>query len=148
MQSEKWLSNRLQPPTDSTKLYIYNHQCLATLYTLWGWGNSIMVNFFVCQAGRPGSSPAQSICFRKVEFFQSVINLSPPVSTTGSPKPIHVLSCLCDTACKRSLVICRKNWASCPVSRLLPVPIWPACAEQGRWYDFKQTKTTALVTFK
>ena len=55
--------------------------------------------------------------------------------TTGSTKAVHVLSCLCDNACKRSLVICHKSRASCPVGRLLSVPIWPACAKQGRQYD-------------
>ena len=31
---------------------------------------------------------------------------------------VHVLSCLCDDACKRSLAICHKSRALCPVSRL------------------------------
>ena len=35
----------------------------------------------------------------------------------------HVLSCLCDKACERSPAIFRKSRASCPVSRLLSVPI-------------------------
>ena len=35
----------------------------------------------------------------------------------------HVLSCLFDNACKRSLVFCLKSRALCPISRLLPVPI-------------------------
>ena len=33
-------------------------------------------------------------CFRKVEFCQHAIDLSPPVLTTGSPKAVHVLSCV------------------------------------------------------
>ena len=90
-----------------------------------------MVSISVSQAVHPGSSPAQSVCYRKVEFYQNVIDSSPPVLTTGSLKAVHVLSCLCDNACKRSLAICRKSRASCPVSRLLSVPILPACAEQG-----------------
>ena len=36
---------------------------------------------------------------------------------------------VCNNACKRSLAICRKSRALCPVSRLLSVPIWPACAK-------------------
>ena len=36
----------------------------------------------------------------------------------------HVLSCLCDNACKRSLAICCKSRASCPINRLLSVPIY------------------------
>ena len=103
-----------------------------SFYSLHGVGNSGMVSVFVCHAGHPGLRPAQSICFRKVECYQNVINFSSPVPTTGSPKAIHVLSCLCDNACKRSLAICRESRASCPVSRLLSVYIWPACAEQGR----------------
>ena len=39
-----------------------------------GAGNSIMVSISVCQAGHPGSSLAQSACFRKEEFYQHVIN--------------------------------------------------------------------------
>ena len=88
-----------------------------------GRGTSIMVSITVCQAGRPGLSITGFVCFRKVEFYQHVIDLSPPVPTTGSPKTIHVLTCLCDNACKRFLVTCHKSRASCPVSRLLSVPI-------------------------
>ena len=73
-----------------------------------GRRNSKMVSVSVCQAGHPGSSLARSICFRKVEFYQHVIDLSPPVLTTGSTKAVHLLSCLCNNACKRSLAICRK----------------------------------------
>ena len=72
-----------------------------------GWENSIMVSISVRQAVCPGLSPVWSVCFRKVEFYQHAIHLSPPESTTGSPKAIHVLSCLCDNACKRSPAICR-----------------------------------------
>ena len=75
-----------------------------------------MVIISICQTG---SSLAQSICFRKVEFYQHIINLSPLVLRTGSPKTVHVFSCLCDNTYKRS----------CPVSRLLPFPIQPACAD-------------------
>ena len=85
----------------------------------------------VCQAGHPGLCPARPTCFIKVEFYQNAIDMFPPVLTTGSTKAVHVLSCLCDNACKRSLAICRKSRAPYPVSRLLSVPIWPACAEQG-----------------
>ena len=70
-----------------------------------------------------------------MEFYQGAIDLFPPVPTTGSTKAVHVLSCLCDNVFKRSLAICSKSRASCPISRLLSVPIWPACAEQGRQYD-------------
>ena len=45
-------------------------------------GNSIMVSVSICQAGRPGSSLSRSACFRKVEFYQNVMNLSPPVLTS------------------------------------------------------------------
>ena len=74
----------------------------------------------------------RSACIRRVEFFHCFVDSFPPVSTTGSKKAVHVLLCLCNNACKRSLAICRKRRASCPVSRLLSVPIWPACAKQGR----------------
>ena len=82
-----------------------------------------MVSISVCLSGHPGSSPAQSVCFRKVEFYQGAIDLFPPVLMTGSTKAVHVLSCLCDNACKRSLAICRKSRVSYPISRFLSVPI-------------------------
>ena len=88
-----------------------------------GWGNSIMVSIFVCQAGLPGSNLARSVWYRKVKIYQPVINLSPPVPTTGSQKAVHVLSCLCDNACKRYLAISHTSRASYPISRLLSVPI-------------------------
>ena len=53
-------------------------------------GNSIMVSVSVCKLGRPGSIPARSVCFRNVEIYQHVINLFPPVLTTGSTKVVHV----------------------------------------------------------
>ena len=99
-----------------------------------------MVSVFVCQAGRPGSSPVQSVYFRNVEFYQYVIDLSPSVPTTGSPKAAHVLSFSCDNVCKRPLAICRKSRASCPVNRLLSVPIWPAYAKNRDVNMNKQTK--------
>ena len=87
-------------------VYFLTHSCIIKsisplqLYQthsptlLLGRGNSIMVSISVCRAGRPGSSPVWSTCFRKVGFYQNVINLSPPVPMTGSPKATH-LSCLC-----------------------------------------------------
>ena len=70
-----------------------------------------MVSVSVCQGGHPDSCPARSTCLRKVEFYQGAIDMSPPVLTTGSTKAVHVLSCLCDNACKQSLAICRKSRA-------------------------------------
>ena len=95
-------------------------------------GNSTVVSVSVYQAGDPGSRPAWSACVRKVEFYHCVTHSFPPVSTTGSKKAVHVLLCLCNNACKRSLAICRKRRALRPISRLLSVPIWPACVKQGR----------------
>ena len=109
------------------------------MYALYAWssnkmgrGNSTVVRVSVYQAGGPGSLPARSACHRKVELYHCAIDSFPPVLTTGSKKAVHVLICLCNNACKRSLAICRKSRALCPVSRLLSVPIWPTCAEQGR----------------
>ena len=124
-------------------LYIFMTECMLKEYYLhqtlcsqtWhqsGRGNSTVFSVSVCQAGGPGSLPAQSTCFRKVEFYHCVIHSFPPVLTTGSKKAVHVLLCLCNNACKRSLAICRKSRALCSVSRLLSVPIWPACVKQGR----------------
>ena len=66
---------------------------------------------------------------------------------------------ICNNACKRSLAICRKSRASCPINRLLSVHIWPTCAKQRRQYDSnkqtnkqknkkKQTKNTSKATVK
>ena len=60
---------------------------------------------------------------RKVELNHCAIDMLPPVATTRSKKAVHVLLCLCNNACKRSLAICCKSRALCPVSRLLSVPI-------------------------
>ena len=65
-----------------------------------------------------------SACFRKVRFYHCVTDSFPPAPTTASKRAVHVLLCLCNNACKISLAIYRKNWALCPVSRLLSVPIY------------------------
>ena len=100
-----------------------------------GLGNSTVGSISVCHAVHPGLRPAQSACFRKVELYHCVVDSFPPVPTTGSKKAVYVSLCLCNDACKRSLAICRKSRASCPINRLLSVPIWPACAKQGCKYD-------------
>ena len=48
-----------------------------------GWGNSTVDSVSVYQAGDPGLRPARSACHRKVEFYHYVIDLLPPVPTTG-----------------------------------------------------------------
>ena len=58
--------------------------------------------------------------------------LAPTSADDWLKKGRHVLLCLCNNACKRSLAICCMSRALCPVSRLLSVPIWPACVKQGR----------------
>ena len=85
-----------------------------------------MVSVFACEADRPGSSPARSV------FISQTRGDLPACYKLVPTKMVHVLSCLCDNACKRYLDICRKNTALCPVSRLLSIRLWPACAKQGR----------------
>ena len=63
-------------------------------------------------------------CLSLYFFYQNVMNLYPPVPTIGSPRAVYVSLCLCDNACKRSLAICHKSRKSCPISRLLSVPIY------------------------
>ena len=113
-----------------------------------GRGNSTVSSVSVCHAVRPGSRPVRSAHFRKVVCCHCVIDSLPPVPTTGSKrKAVHVSLCLCNDACKRSLAICHKSRALCPVSRLLSVPIWPACAKQGRKYDsINQSIKSAYIT--
>ena len=55
-----------------------------------GRGNSTVVSVSVYEAGGPGSLPAGSACFRKVEFYQGAIDLSPPVLTARSVKAVPV----------------------------------------------------------
>ena len=62
------------------------HDFIHAYDVLRGPGN-IMVSVSSCQAGHPGSRPAQSAWFRKVEFYHNAINLFLPVPTTGSPRP-------------------------------------------------------------
>ena len=76
------------------------------------WENSAVVSISVSQAGRLGSRPAQSTCFRKLEFYQGAIDMFPQVLTTGSTKAVHVLSYLCDNACRRlpeCVCVCDSN---------------------------------------
>ena len=56
----------------------------------------------------------------------------------------HVLLCLCNNVCKRSLAIHRKCRTSCHLSRLLSIPVQLACAERGPQYD--QNKQTYRQT--
>ena len=52
-----------------------------------------------------------------------------------------------DNECKGSLSICHMSRLSFPISRILSVPIYPTCAEQGRSYDSnKQTNKSPLQT--
>ena len=65
---------------------------LITTVVRGGW-NSVMVSISVCEVGHPGSSPAQSICIsQKVEVYQCVINLFPPVLMTGLTGPCVIMS--------------------------------------------------------
>ena len=74
---------------------------------------TIMVSDFVCESG-----PAWSICIsqkggdldpfvfhRKVEIYQDVINLFPPVPMIGSTRAVHVFSSQCGNA-TRSILVC------------------------------------------
>ena len=56
--------------------------------------------------------------------------------TTGSQEAVHVLSCLCDNACKRSLAIWRKSMALCPSIYPYIACMWWT----GSLVWFKQTK--------
>ena len=110
------------------------HHIHNVFFTLEHWGRSKQHNGQrLLWSSGPSRFKTGTIClFRKVEIYRHVIDLFPPVLTTGSTKAVHVFSCLCYNACKRFLAICRKSRVLCPVNRLLAVPIWPACAEQGR----------------
>ena len=93
------------------------HICTSQLKSV--RGGEIAQSLASLSVKRPSSRPARSACHRKVRFYHCVIDLLPPVPTTGSKKAVHVLLCLCNNACKRSLAICRTSRALCSVSRLL-----------------------------
>ena len=76
---------------------------------LWYLGGGEIAQLLASLSVRPAihvRALARSAYFRIVEFYQGAIDLFPPVLMTGSTKAVHVLSCLCDNACKRSLAIC------------------------------------------
>ena len=145
-------------PQDSTSLFfdklrgcssvnIYPQQALPML--LRGRGNSIIESPSVMQADQARVEPGM-ICLYFTEMWRSTSMLSTCLHQCwrlvqqNSP----LLSCLCDNACKRSLAIWCKSRASCPVSRPLSVPVWAACAEQGRQCDSnRQTKTNVIDVF-
>ena len=79
-----------------------------------------------------GPRPPQSACHKRWNSITVLLTRSHQCRRLVHKKAVHVLSCLCNDACKRSLAICRKSRALCLVSRLLSVPIWPACVKQGR----------------
>ena len=68
----------------------------------------------------------QRVCDLMVFFgdtrYLSVTNFLQPVVE----KSCHVLSCLCDNACKSSLAICLKSRELCSINRFLSVPVQPA----------------------
>ena len=90
-------------------------------FSPWLWQLSLSC---INPEGCPGSGPAQSICFRKVEFYQHVINFFHQCCWLVYQRPCHVLSCLCGNARKRTLAICCKSRALRSISSLLFVPIY------------------------
>ena len=91
---------------------------------------------------------ASVVLFALIHVGSSLANC---VSLTSSSQccqlvyqgPCHVFSCLCDNACKRSLAICLKSRALCPLSRILSVPILSACVTM---IYFEQHKNKAITT--
>ena len=55
-----------------------------------GWGNSIMVSLSICEVDRPGSSLAQSVCYRKVEIYQHIPTSANNWFTKGRSMFYHV----------------------------------------------------------
>ena len=89
-------------------------------------------------------------CFVPITFTMFNKTLAIWVSQTCSSQLVqqslcHVLPCLCDHACKRPLAIFCKSRAFCPNGRLLSVPIYPACAEQGHQYDRNKIHCTENI---
>ena len=86
------------PPWDDIKWKLW----WWLLTTSRGRGSSTVVSVSVCQAGRPDSHPARSVCFRCVEFCQHAIDLFQQCRRLVRQRPCNVLSCLCEIACKSS----------------------------------------------
>ena len=123
------------------ELFIYSYVSEVAQHTFTinvlssSWrGNSTVGSVSVCHAVRPGSRPVRSVSERWNSITE-LLTRSHQCRRLVQKKAVHVSLCLCNDACKRSLAICCKSRASCPISRLLSVPIWPACAKQGREYD-------------
>ena len=103
----------------------------VTLHTARGKCNKYHMNLFSCAMQSEvfvilpvcNHPSCLSVCFRKVELYQHAIDLSHQCLRLVQQRPCHVLPCLFENACERSLSICRKSRTSCPVSRLLSVPM-------------------------
>ena len=99
--------------------------CFIKVNSIDIWGDSILVSVSVCEADHSGSSPARSVCISQKSgdlpaCYQLVHTSADDWFNKDSP---CVVIYICDNACKRSLAIYHKSRASCPVSRLLSVPI-------------------------
>ena len=111
----------------------YPHICFHLVLTI-----KILLYFggnIYCSHRKDGLSQLCSICIDNLLTTCGSQTCSSQCHGSVNQSRRHLFSCLCDNACKRSLAICRKSRASCPVSRLLSVPIWPACAKQERQHD-------------
>ena len=108
-----------------------------------GRGYSTMVSVFVW-SGWSGFTPGSIRLTQKGGILSLCYSLVPTSADDWFKKAVHVLLCLCNNACKRSLAICRKSRALCPVSRLLSVPIWPACVKTGtlKWFNQSINQST------
>ena len=106
---------------------------LCSIYTIWTGGGGIaqsLASLSVKRAARV-RFPLNLLVTERWNSITVLFTRSHQCRRLVHKKTVHVLLCLCNNACKRSLAICRKSRALCPVSRLLSVPIWPACVKTG-----------------
>ena len=78
-------NSRLQCQYSPKLVSVKHNTQIYEVQQKWGRGNSTVVSISVYQAGNPGSRPPRSTCYRKVELYHCVIDLLPPVPTTGRP---------------------------------------------------------------
>ena len=105
---------------------LFGRACKLTVYKESVRGGEIYIYWLVyiclpCRPCRP--KPGTIHLFQKGGILPACYQLVQPLLLTGSTKDVQCVIMSFDNACKRSLAVCHKNRASCPVSRLLSVPI-------------------------
>ena len=97
--------------------------CFLAYNSMWGRGSGSALVYSLSNQKVCGSPQVFSVCFDTSLAIYMSLTCSHQFHRLVHQRSCHVLSCLCNNACKRSLAICRKSRAPCPISRHLSVPI-------------------------